>query len=219
MINLEENQIRFSSHTEDTFVQMETTRDGTVKEAATALEDFEQFSPLDGADCSIDSIDSEISENHNCNITYSKQSHLNRHLMYYCPHQPGVDPIELTQRRSDLSHEDFVVSQKVVSDSTFYKINKEIDKYVNSCSDDFAKYQLCENMLKEPIAVDNFWPVLLDYRGSETLRPLHGDICYQNGYQVLGSILCDGFNLYGISSISIKKEAFVLKIKQMYRIS
>ena len=81
MIHLEEKQIRFSSHTEDTFVQMETTRDGTVKEAATALEDFEQFSQLDGADCSIDSIDSEISENHNCNITYSKQSHLNRHLI------------------------------------------------------------------------------------------------------------------------------------------
>ena len=81
MINLEENQIRFSSHTEDTFVQMETTRDGTVKEAATALEDYEQFLQLDGADCSIDSIDSEISENHNCNITYSKQSHLNRHLI------------------------------------------------------------------------------------------------------------------------------------------
>ena len=54
-------------------------------------------------------------------------------------------------------------------------------------------------MLKEPLAVGNFRPVLLDYRGNETLRPLHGDICYQNGYQVLGSILCDGFNLYGIS--------------------
>jgi hypothetical protein len=131
MINLEEKQIRFSSHTEDTFVQMETTRNGTVKEAATALEDFEQFSQLDGADCSIDS-DSEISENptsnsficHNCDRTYSKQSNLNRHLMYYCPHQPGVDPIELTQRRKDLLHEDFGGSQKVVSDITIYKINK-----------------------------------------------------------------------------------------------
>ena len=101
---------------------------------------------------------------------------------------------------------------------TVYEINKELEKYVNSCSDNFAKFQMCEN-LKHPITVTDFWPILFEYRGNETLKLLHEDICHDNAVKVLYSILSDGYNFYGISSISIRNEAFVLKNSQMFPIS
>ena len=184
-----------------------------------------QLDGLENSDLSDTEVDVEESSAHKCSpcdVHFLNQSNLTRHKIRTCPHQPGIDPIELSLRRKKNSkasiQNDSVESQEVIESVTIYKINKELEKYVNSCSDSFSKYQVCEN-LKQPITVSDFWPILLDYRGNETLKPLHGDICSENGFKVLYPILADGYNYYGISSITIKKEAYVLKDDQMYPVS
>ena len=55
-----------------------------------------------------------------------------------------------------------------------------------------------------------FWPVLFDYRGKSALTGVEASIGVGGGaYKILASILSDAYTYYGVSSITIKKMAFV----------
>ena len=66
-----------------------------------------------------------------------------------------------------------------------------------------------------------FWPVLFDYRGKSTLSGVEASIGARNdAYKTLTSILSDAYTYYGVSSITIKKMAFVeLENGDLYEIT
>ena len=157
-----------------------------------------------------------------CGIEVASLKSLKRHMYKSCPQLPGLDPIELEFRRTALRRSNKTLNNtngdSEFENSVVYEVDKEIEKYISSCSDNYAKFKLCEKN-KPPLAVQNFWPILLDYRRNETLKPLHGVVCYKNGFEVLYSILLDAYNFHGITTIDIKKNASVWKDDTLYRIS
>ena len=177
---------------------------------------------VDGAgDVELDSENNLTFRCEPCEKQFPSSKTLKQHMSHYCRYQLGLDPIKLMPRRNLSVSETHSIEDAHINslqNVTIYKIDKEFELYLNSCSDNFAKFKLCENLC-HPIAVPNFWPILLDYRGTDILHPVHENICYTNGYEVMNSILMDGYNLYGISSIQIKKKAGILKDDKMFPIS
>ena len=84
-----------------------------------------------------------------------------------------------------------------------------MEEFISSHPSDYAKFRLCENQ-QNPQPCKGFWPVLFDYRGKSTLSGVEASIGARGGaYKILASILSDAYTYYGVSSITVKKMAFV----------
>ena len=92
--------------------------------------------------------------------------------------------------------------------STTYRVDSEMEEFLESHPSAYAKYRLCENQ-RNPQPSRDFWPVLFDYRGTVGLAGLEATICTKQAYQRLASILSDAYTFHGVNSITYKKRAVV----------
>ena len=99
-----------------------------------------------------------------------------------------------------------------------YQSDKNLEPYINTCDNSYAKFMCCENK-QNPITISNFWPCLFDYRGRSDLTSLVQDVCAHNSYEVLASILTDAHNFYNIHQINFPQQAYVEKDDKLLDIS
>ena len=92
--------------------------------------------------------------------------------------------------------------------STTYRVDSEMEEFLESHPSAYAKYRLCENK-RNPQPLRDFWPVLFDYRGTLDLAGLETKICTKQAYQRVAGILSDAYTFHGVTSITYKKKAVV----------
>ena len=138
-----------------------------------------------------------------CNKQYSTKINLQKHLRLSCK----LKPVEMSDK-----------PRRAQCESKTYHCDKTLEPYVNTCSNDYAKFMCCENE-QYPITIKNFWPCLFDYRSRSDLTPLLQDVCAHNSYEVLSSILIDAHNHYDIHSITFAQHAFVERGSESFDIS
>ena len=149
-----------------------------------------------------------------CDKTFSTERALKRHKLHHCSKQPGLDPIQLSSRRQAEDPSEGAYETPV----TVYQIDKELEKYVSTCSNCYAKFKICEAKTN-PLALPAFWPILFDYRGNVVLENIGSKVCHSQGDSILAQILIDGYNFYGVKSIKITSKAYVEDQGLMYPIS
>ena len=72
----------------------------------------------------------------------------------------------------------------------------------------YSRFRICENP-KNPQPLPGFWPALFDYRGKKVLQGVEDHVSTRNAYKTLADILTDAYTFHNVTSITIKKQAFV----------
>ena len=102
---------------------------------------------------------------------------------------------------------------------TIYEVNTELEVYIKTSNDHYAKFQLCEKM-SPPLIISKFWPVLFEYRGGKlNMKEVDELMCHENAYDVLKLILLDAYRFHGVASIDFSTNASVLVNGTSYDIS
>ena len=104
------------------------------------------------------------------------------------------------------------------SAKTIYNVDKTLDKYLDTCDNEYAKFKCCENE-HYPVCIPNFWPCLFDYRSKEEIEDIKEDLCSHKSYEVLNLILQAAHHYYNIRSISFSLQASIMKDGKVYNIS
>jgi hypothetical protein len=139
-----------------------------------------------------------------CNKSFANSSNLRKHIQQTCKLRPVVQS-ELGKRKQNI-------------ECKTYHINKNLEPYFDTCDNNFAKFMCCENE-QYPLAINNFWPCLFDYRDKTKYETLIGDVCTHNCYEVLSSILTDAHNHYNVHEITFSSHSLVEKEGQLLDIS
>ena len=144
-----------------------------------------------------------------CGSRFTRNFSLTQHKKFYCHKTKGIDHLEATRRRSHTGEpanaDDVAVKE---SSSTTYRVDSEMEQFIQAHPSPYAKFKLCENP-RNPQPITGFWPALFDFRGKLALADVEASLCSTTSYQTLGSILSDAHTFHGVGSITFKKRAFV----------